>query len=480
MADSLTQRLKLLRQSQSKTRQTASDDSTEHKLKATTSRSTGDEANELIAKLRDELAIEENHSESWQRSGSETDDSLEELLTLAHEAESRKRDRSSIDHDEVHGVISEGHGLRAEAEQLLQQHSALLKRSGRIEQSSPLQVVRSDALSVPEVTPEAGKLQLKARPRPILFRSSTGGTGQDYSDAEQDLDLSRELADAFSADVHDKSHDALIGTAPRTHRDVAQGSPSTPMASERKTDASDLSQSSSVPQEDGNDLALRFAALRAEHLGVPLKTSTSQQPSELPEDEKRSSLDFLSSMPSVPSTIPTTQDVESSQPTHPSLGSEHNDIPADRDLDPFRELVGKRLDVSRLALHPPKSKSGSADGENAFALPSPPSSDRSEDEPGHIFCSLCADGASLKCCPPGCVEGFDDGDDDSPAENLEGCAGDAYCSSCWVEAHSGMDRDELRDHRTKNLPPARRRGQGKKTGRAGQGSGADHKRSILA
>lgn len=141
-----------------------------------------------------------------------------------------------------------------------------------------------------------------------------------------------------------------------------------------------------------------------------------------------------------------------SEPSHPTLGPEHNDISADIDLSPFRRLVGKDLNIEQRLANLGRN--------DESVLPSTPGADGGEEDET-TFCSLCAEDASLTCS--------------CPDDEYEGCAGDAYCSQCWVEAHGGMSKDELRDHRTKDVP-ARRRQRGAK----GMGGIGGRKRAMAA
>jgi hypothetical protein len=58
--------------------------------------------------------------------------------------------------------------------------------------------------------------------------------------------------------------------------------------------------------------------------------------------------------------------------------------------------------------------------------------------------------------------------------------GDVYCSECWVQAHEGMEREELREHRTRDLP--KRGGRGSRGGGTKKmgGSGGGGRKPVAA
>lgn len=203
----------------------------------------------------------------------------------------------------------------------------------------------------------------------------------------------------------------------------------------------------SYDDDNTADLMARFSALR------PSNASSASVATSPPRSDPAASDPFaFLGLPSVPDAEPTLPDVPDTQPeaSHPTLGPAHSDIPADRDLDPFRTLVGRDLDVNRLGEVGPANLQGKSGkkGKDPYVsiLPSPPRSDDDDaDAGGDEVCSICTNDASLACF--------------SPLDPMDGCAGDMYCSECWVEGHARMDRDELKEHRTRDVIPARARGQ---------------------
>ncbi|CAO1634553.1 unnamed protein product [Parajaminaea phylloscopi] len=345
--------------------------------------------------------------------------------------------------------------------------------------------------------PASATLQLEPKARPlVLYNPSHTGNRAVGGDEQVCLnihaDLEDELAAAMAGDVGHLDQDQASFAQSDAASSLKKGIADTfgAVTEWSKHEASDKTPSDAL---EGDNLKARLAALRQSYneqstspvdADIDSAHMTSGLASTLSESgdigpvfsTEASSLDDL--LPSVPLALPRT--VESPAKTsapHPSLGEGHADIPADRDLDPFRKLVRPDLDVTKLPI------TSETRQESLFpAVPQLKSREDGDAGSHNIrFCSLCTEDATVRCCPPGFTdnrlsEDLDLCDDeDLNSESLEGCAGDAYCSSCWVEAHSGMGRDELRDHRTKDLPAFSLRRK-----RGGSASGSGYGRSTPA
>ncbi|CAO1625344.1 unnamed protein product [Sympodiomycopsis kandeliae] len=150
----------------------------------------------------------------------------------------------------------------------------------------------------------------------------------------------------------------------------------------------------------------------------PGSGSASDAPSQTTESKSISDLDdslLGLNLPSVPSTL-AVHSPSDSHLGHPSLGSSHTDIEDSTDLAPFRALVSSKMDVNRLTA---------------------PTTTLTHKEKEKIWCSICTSDATVSCF--------------SPRDEDEGCMGDEYCSSCWVQAHGSMGREELMEHRTREI-----------------------------
>lgn len=194
-----------------------------------------------------------------------------------------------------------------------------------------------------------------------------------------------------------------------------------------------------------DDIESRLAALRGGKAATCKTPSTNgaslNHDDPPPQSSSSIALSSLDLLPSVPTALPP------ARPAHPTLGSDHADIPSDTDLSPFRRLASGELDVRNLALGETKTAPDVADTDSD-----------SDDDPS-TWCTICTSPATLACF--------------SPQDEDEGCAGDLYCSQCWVEGHQGMQRDELREHRTREVANRKRRG--RRTGGGGGGGGTPRK-----
>ncbi|CEH15640.1 Membrane trafficking and cell signaling protein HRS, contains VHS and FYVE domains [Ceraceosorus bombacis] len=125
-------------------------------------------------------------------------------------------------------------------------------------------------------------------------------------------------------------------------------------------------------------------------------------------------MDIFSALPTVPRDPPpdaTSEDVHLRHGIDPG-----------RDLSSFSALA--RLDTKKL------SAPGTGPSKGANIRLSKQENEEEEDMEG--WCCICNEDASLQCV---------------------GCDSDPYCSQCWAEGHGGMDRDELREHKTVPLEP---------------------------
>lgn len=365
---------------------------------------------------------------------------------------------------------------------LLRESKGVLDQAALL-QSSTAPPSASSSSAAAASTPSA--LTSGQRSKPILTRGSTsrlqghgdGGQVVQGSGAEDDsAELADDLAEALGEKV--SSRPAL---AIETEQRQVASSISPRGADQTQVDAAPSSSRQERPepqseqdeiQDEVDALIARFSALRPARqaspterasTSPPTRSSSSSPPPAYTSDDSeggdnpgiRDPFAALS-LPSVPSsepTLPSEPFSSSSAPAvHPTLGPAHNDLPADLDLAPFRRLVGRELDVRRL--DEPSERS-------LDPFPSVPSSSSTsqlngegKDDEEETFCSICSAPPTLSCFSPRDPED-------------EGCMGDVYCSECWVQAHEGMQREELREHRTRDLP--RKGGGGAKKKGAGGG-----------
>lgn len=437
----------------------------------------------LLAKTRDEIAIE----------GADPLDGESET----HSSQSSEGERSRPD------LEDEAHALAAESQKALKDAKSALREEQQRNESE-------------EGQEDARMLRHAAKPRPVMIRtaSSHRDFGEDGGEHGEDQDgLEDELAEALGiqkASLRVRPPRQAVEEADQmVHPDQSaaavkeDSSPSgVDVASEARMDKDDQQLRTNSDEEEINALLARFSAIRPRHgnsrtaasaaTSVNLETQSSavapgqEAKSDTDEvDARAGSPDPFLGLPSVPSAVP----VAPSQPseeeaTHPSLGPQHNDIGVDVDLNPFRKLVGKDMDVGRLGA-PSDDDRGSRGSRSkkpgssrlpssSSLLPSPPHSDSdssssSTSTDDATLCSLCANPASLTCWPSRAHFAADE-------MEYQGCGGDAYCSQCWVDAHERMPREERdQEHRTKDLPMSKsRRGRGdsKKRGNVGgRGSG---------
>lgn len=294
-------------------------------------------------------------------------------------------------------------------------------------------------------TASSSKLVLEPKQRPQLV-----ARGSDDPRAETKYSLVDELAAALGDDERQGKSGAEAGDHfeknPLSTADqgagadvgVAQARALDREASSLLREASSLTtagrhDAGDTTSEDAQVDALmaRFTALRgmdSERLrapGPPTKTQAQRPRASPPEDNTTTSQTISIDLPSVPEQtpsldLPSVPETLPSIPTHPTLGPNHSDISSTLDLSPFRKLVSGDLDVRDLPL-----------------------SHRVDDDEVEKWCTICTEDATVSCF--------------SPLDEDDGCAGDLYCAKCWVEGHGGMGREELREHRTKEVGGAKGR-----------------------
>lgn len=495
--DGLAERLKALRQAHSsgqnqrspapQERSNASAPATESRelnqpSTGTTNESGHDETRieSLLAKTRDEIAIE----------GADTLDGESEI----HSSQSSEDERSRPD------LEDEAHALAAESQKALKDANFALREEQQRNESK-------------EGQEDARMLRQAAKPRPVMIRtaSSHRDSGEDGGEHGEDQDgLEDELAEALGiqkASLGVRSPRQAVEEADQMgHPDQSaaavkeDSSPSgVDVASEARMDKDDHQLRMNSDEDEINALLARFSAIRPRHgnsrTAASAATSMNQEnqssavasgqevKSDTDEvDARAGSPDPFLGLPSVPSAVPVAPSrppEEEEEATHPSLGPQHNDIGVDVDLNPFRKLVSKDMDVGRLGA-PSDDDRGSRGSRrkpsgtsklpsSSSLLPSPPHSDSdssasSTSTGDATLCSLCANPASLTCWPSRAHFAADE-------MEYQGCGGDAYCSQCWVDAHERMPREERdQEHRTKDLQMSKgRRGRGdsKKKGNSG-------------
>lgn len=416
-----------------------------------------DEVEQLIRLTRDEVQLERDTGLGIEQKEEEADPAEVEgpdglaADTLLPPAPS-KHDTSNL--------LRESKGVLGQA--------ALLQSSAPSSPSSP-----SAAASKP---PRSSNGQ---RSKPVLTRGSSSrlrsqgsiGPTADGSGAEDDsAQLADDLAEALGEDVSRRrapvvETDQQEEASSSSPRGPSQTQGEAPPSSSRREDSE--AETDEI-QDEVDALIARFSALRRAREATsaeqgptspPARSSSSSPPPAYTSDDSDTasvsgSRDPFAalSLPSVPRSepsLPPEPSPSSSEPAvHPTLGPAHNDLPADLDLAPFRRLVGRDLDVRRL--DEPSERSFDGFPSVPSSVSKPPHAGKEEGEEEETFCSICSAPPTLSCFSPRDPED-------------EGCMGDVYCSECWVQAHEGMEREELREHRTRDLP---RRG-----GRGGGGGG---------
>lgn len=299
--------------------------------------------------------------------------------------------------------------------------------------------------------PRSNKLVLEPKSKPQLTRAESGELiNTDDSSLVDDLaaalndstsaaaapgDVSREVSDLSRCDLSDAK--TVLQQAERYAQRMSPAASSPDHKQEEQKEE----------EEQVDALMARLTALRGVNQSPKVESPTNKGSNAEPQDVEDDLEPSPFNLPSVPTAIPTLP----SPPVdaHPTLGSAHADISSERDLSAFRKLVSGKMDVSKLSISDTPRGFGDQGG------------DVEEDGDPSDWCSICTEDATLSCF--------------SPQDEDEGCAGDLYCSKCWVEGHERMGRDELRDHRTKEV-----RSKKKPIRRSAGGAGSNHTRKAMA
>ncbi|PWN26086.1 hypothetical protein BDZ90DRAFT_233671 [Jaminaea rosea] len=380
----------------------------------------GDAVEKLLAQSRDEIDVAREHGE----------------LTSGHSSPLSRASSAPAPLD----VGIEGKALANLASEAVSDANAVLNGNRKVIAAAAKQQAGTDGAA------KDRRLIPVAKEWPHLVRPNSGQLGFDAD--QDDGAMASELAEAMGEmETTPFTESSNVGPSKRAATSI-------PPAENNKED--DV-------EREAADLIARFTALRSSascnvstssaaslSQGMPSAATSSGLGRSLDDGHDGDDDDRMTAtiFPSAPSdALPSLP-----EPSHPTLGPEHNDISADIDLSPFRRLVGKDLNIQQRLANLGRNDEPS--------FPSTPGGGGGEEDET-TFCSLCAEDASLTCS--------------CPDDEYEGCAGDAYCSQCWVEAHGSMSKDELRDHRTKDVP-ARRRQRGAK----GMGGIGGRRRAMAA